>query len=381
MTDIDDKPFDSHTLEGSEKPLRTRSRLVLLIALFLLMAGVVLWFTYGPGRDPAIKQPLIESDISQLKETIMAAGLEETISDKSIIWCAALQISWNLYADTFGDIPAKKGFPAEDLNRRLVTVSDLPPKSYVAEAGTMGPELLARVDQKLYELFQDRTIDSFHLKNMNVPYGWPVAYSYILRELFFEHKFDRDRRGLLFSTGKQQKVEPMEAFGFRDYSSSNPDMKKIADQVAVFDYKGADDFIIRIRVKTQSDDELILAKIPPEPSLLNTLKNIRNRMKQSNPEEMQSGQSLLIPAFNFQVAHSFDELGAPVCAIQMIRFQLDREGVRMHGAASVFGSISMENRLMFDRPFMIIMKRKGSELPYFAMWVANTELMCPFMGN
>jgi hypothetical protein len=392
MTDDTDKPNDNtdlawsgveqtdHTPEDEKGSRKTRLMQAIPVALVLLITGAVIWFRYGPGRDPIIRHPLKRASISQLSETTMAASLEEPISGKTIIWCAALQVSWNLYADTFGEISAAKGSPAEDLNRRLVTVNDLPPKSYVAEAGKMGPELLARVDQKLYELFQDRTIDSFHLRNMNIQYGSPVAYSYILRELLFEHKFNRDRRGLFFSTGNEQKPRPMEAFGLKDYSPSNPEMKKIADQVDVFDYRSADDFIIRIRVMTQDDDELILAKIPPGPSLLNTLKSIDKRMKESKPEKMQSGLSLLIPAFNFQVSDFFDEIGGSVYAIQMISFKMDREGVRMHGVASVFSCISMEN-LIFDRPFMIVMKRKGSELPYFAMWVANAELMCPFMGN
>ena len=32
-------------------------------------------------------------------------------------------------------------------------------------------------------------------------------------------------------------------------------------------------------------------------------------------------------------------------------------------------------RFAFDRPFLIIMMRKDAAMPYFALWVANSELL------
>ena len=30
---------------------------------------------------------------------------------------------------------------------------------------------------------------------------------------------------------------------------------------------------------------------------------------------------------------------------------------------------------IFDKPFLVMLKREGREMPYFAMWVENTELL------
>lgn len=32
-------------------------------------------------------------------------------------------------------------------------------------------------------------------------------------------------------------------------------------------------------------------------------------------------------------------------------------------------------KLIFDQPFFVLLKRTNSKNPYFAMWVANAELM------
>ena len=32
---------------------------------------------------------------------------------------------------------------------------------------------------------------------------------------------------------------------------------------------------------------------------------------------------------------------------------------------------------VFDKPFLIMLQRKDAEMPYFALWVDNTELLMP----
>jgi hypothetical protein len=33
--------------------------------------------------------------------------------------------------------------------------------------------------------------------------------------------------------------------------------------------------------------------------------------------------------------------------------------------------------MVFDKPFLILMQRADSKLPYFALWIGNTELLLP----
>ena len=33
---------------------------------------------------------------------------------------------------------------------------------------------------------------------------------------------------------------------------------------------------------------------------------------------------------------------------------------------------------LFDKPFLMLLKNSGSEVPYFAMWINNPELLIPW---
>jgi hypothetical protein len=36
-----------------------------------------------------------------------------------------------------------------------------------------------------------------------------------------------------------------------------------------------------------------------------------------------------------------------------------------------------ERNLVFDKPFLILLKRREAKRPYFALWVGNAELLVP----
>lgn len=69
-------------------------------------------------------------------------------------------------------------------------------------------------------------------------------------------------------------------------------------------------------------------------------------------------------------------------AIQSTLFQMDEKGVKLESESHIVivgCSKPMDPEhmhiMIFDKPFLIMMKRAGAETPYFALWVANTELM------
>ena len=37
--------------------------------------------------------------------------------------------------------------------------------------------------------------------------------------------------------------------------------------------------------------------------------------------------------------------------------------------------------LVFDKPFLIMIQKEGGQKPYFALWVANAELLLPYQGE
>jgi hypothetical protein len=37
-----------------------------------------------------------------------------------------------------------------------------------------------------------------------------------------------------------------------------------------------------------------------------------------------------------------------------------------------------QHRMIFDKPFLLLMQRQGAKVPYFALWVDNAELLVPW---
>jgi hypothetical protein len=68
-------------------------------------------------------------------------------------------------------------------------------------------------------------------------------------------------------------------------------------------------------------------------------------------------------------------------ASQRIYFDLNEEGVTLESeAAMTFGCSAQppprpRHIMIFDKPFLIIMRRAGANQPYFATWIDNAELL------
>jgi serine protease inhibitor len=110
--------------------------------------------------------------------------------------------------------------------------------------------------------------------------------------------------------------------------------------------------------------------------------------------EMQSDE-LLIPKFSFNIETNYNSLEGSEFkmgdkpylieeAYQRTAFLLDEEGAKAESVAeeTVVTEEAIEpvekphpKKLHFNKPFLVILKRKDSPNPYFAMWVENTELM------
>ncbi len=65
---------------------------------------------------------------------------------------------------------------------------------------------------------------------------------------------------------------------------------------------------------------------------------------------------------------------------QSIRFRLDKSGATVTSESQTFpGAIPRE--FIVDRPFLIVIKRRSAEQPYFVAWIDNAELLVPDAGS
>ena len=110
---------------------------------------------------------------------------------------------------------------------------------------------------------------------------------------------------------------------------------------------------------------------------------------------MQAIDLLAIPNVLFSVNHEFVELqgGDKIIenpgefqglfilkAGQSIRFRLDRSGATVTSEAQTYPA-AIPREFIVDRPFLIVIKRRSAEQPYFVAWIDNAELLVPDAGR
>jgi hypothetical protein len=211
-----------------------------------------------------------------------------------------------------------------------------------------------------------------------------VAYSYLFKNLEFEKPFERISRALPFGD------ERVSAFGMDESTIGHEEM---LPQVTILDYQSRDDFVIELKTKSPSD-RLILAKINPCQTLEETIRQVGERARFKGCPA-QHGDVLAVPKLNFDLTRSHRELQGRlklknprlpkdlsiVKAMQNICFQMDEKGVRLRSEASISigcgspGHPPPQHTMIFDKPFLIVMRRQDAAGPYFALWVGNAELL------
>jgi hypothetical protein len=99
--------------------------------------------------------------------------------------------------------------------------------------------------------------------------------------------------------------------------------------------------------------------------------------------------SLLVPDFNWFISHHFSAFEGKTfangklkgqridVAQQDISFRLDKNGAGLQ-AESELNATSAAQDYCLDGPFLIYMKKRGAQMPYFVMWVDNAELLSPW---
>jgi hypothetical protein len=98
--------------------------------------------------------------------------------------------------------------------------------------------------------------------------------------------------------------------------------------------------------------------------------------------------TLLIPSIHWHISHRFRELEGPDkrflnpalaglyldTALQTIHFRLDRSGAELASEAKVYCKPGA-TYYHCNRPFLLILQKRGGRQPVFVMWVDNDELL------
>jgi len=193
--------------------------------------------------------------------------------------------------------------------------------------------------------------------------------------------------------------ESVRAFGMPYYSET------IASEIGILYYKSDDEFIISISLE-QEGNEMILAKgFSQDTRLSTTLENIYAAMEAGRKSDtaataawkyaLNESDEVVIPIVSFNLGNNFsgienthfsvgDEEHKIVKAYQRTALVLNQFGTKIESEAEMVDSaaaiIDMPEKpavkhLVFDKPFVMILKKDKVRNPYFMMKVKNTALM------
>jgi hypothetical protein len=370
------------------------NRPVLLMVLAFTLGTIGLAQATPPVESHAqsfSNEGLFKADVSSLNDTQLVAHPDAPIApDQNVLWCGTLQLVWNQAIDLVGE---KLHFvsqpPVVDLlNQEDFTGADLNSASYVAladfERNNVEEEIRTALKEKFHGAASPELIPPKPAHPG--PYDF-VAYAYLYKNLAFPKPFETNAPVAFGST-------QVKNFGFEENKSQLSD--EVFGQVSIYDYQSPDNFIIKLKTKSP-DDELILAKVTPGATLQATMDQVLKRMT-GKPVISESRDTLAVPKLNFDLSGDFPALEGLVLqpgpnahvknlitnqVKQLVRFQLNEKGAILKSEAvlTMYGSAIIAEPpphvMIFDKPFLILMKQAKSDKPYFALWIGNASLLVP----
>ncbi len=326
------------------------------------------------------RQPATSSDNFKLTD-FHPVALGRVQRGRNYVYSGALQLAWNrLRERSRGAVRVQGDAPlVGELNRQMLKLEDVADDSFVAAAGTARDNVLESIRTEMSEKFPGRLA----LIPQPSDEDSVLLFGYLYKRLAFAHDFERLETPLLFhGLHGDSKVS---CFGFEKVGPLGSDSM----QVRVWDYQSDDDFVIELETKS-TQDQLVLAKVQPGSTLVETVRNVQERMKaKEGLWDLRKDDSLSIPILDVNAAvrhadlegkrlltgpyqdHAFEVVQS------LVRFRLDETGAILEsvGATGIDRSKPKPRHFVFDRPFLVYLQESKAKAPFFAMWVENEEVM------
>jgi len=263
-----------------------------------------------------------------------------------------------------------------------------------AAAGLMQDGIVERIKRGMAGQFPEAPEPNLVVTSLTMA----VAYAYLeAAAAFATPYFERE----LEFTGADGKAVRVSGFGVSQ--GNNPAVaERLAKQLEILyaDYEVDEDGYETGGVlecvldldRTSEAVQVIVALVDWQGTLAKTVAYLEEKMAVWSTEEglrrMGSNDYLAVPNVHFKVEHRFAKLEGqdlvnPGCevtwieaALQRIEFRLDRSGAFVRSGAQVVVKASRPCEFVFDRPFLILLRQRSGGRPFFAMWVADGELLC-----
>ncbi|MFC1794309.1 hypothetical protein ACFL3Q_12060 [Planctomycetota bacterium] len=336
---------------------------------------------------------------SSLKQTSVMPTLDSPCpKNKNVIWCSSFQLAWNRMKDDVIGAPVEV-VGAEELAARLNTAGQseagMESDSFYAVAGRVKDGIISKIQKKMTVKFPSHSVPDFS-DIAGSPDGI-LAYSYLTANVPFKCPFRQVKKGFTF-TDSQGIETNVGAFGVWGWNSMYDEMRQQVEILFFHEDRDGSDRDSRIKefavdlCRHSNPYQVVAAIVEPKASLDQTLDYIRGKITDSRQEKnyeqtkfLDDTDILKVPEMFWEIEHDFDELlekivananpAMPIIkAKQGIKFKLDRCGAMLESEATIMVA-SIPRYFIFNCPFLIYMKKRDCEQPFFVMWVDNAELL------
>ena len=292
------------------------------------------------------------------------------------VWVGTFQIVWNDFIDKIVHTPVKfpEGTPAivNELNKQEFTVNELSENCYYRYIGKIKKNTKKTIAKAIKRKFHESSdlLDKLDLTPSKDRF---IVYAMLKKDFQFAAIFDK--------LGKSDfRGEQAEFFGINNQSDESLDKA-----VSVLFYNNPSDFAVKL--DTVGKDEVFLYKTPTTKAFNYIYSDmLKKQAAYEGESEFNKVDELRVPNLKFFEEKSFDEVcgkrikGTNLViddAMETIKFEMDNTGVKLKSeAALTIMKMSLEPEkepriFNFDDTFVLFLKEKGKNTPYFALRVHN----------
>ena len=324
--------------------------LIIFTAITVLLSGIVYAVTqlykrfntnHNITMNPSYKSTLNENTINNL-------------------WVGTLDLAWKELAEKIGE----EKIELEDENVQIA--KDLSASPFTKEM----------LDKNDYKINIERTITN----------GYKIETT-LNKELNFLEKFDNFNE---YNWKFGESEEFIKYFGINNASSENmnKNIEILFYNPISINNSHSNDFAIKL--KTKEEDEIILYRTDTNKSFEEYYKEIENKTNlYTGNREFKEIDELRIPYVRVNGMISYDELyGKKIKnseglyifdTIQNVNFYLNESGCNLKSKATMvteYLSVGIDTKYCyFQDNFIIFMKEKNSDIPYFALKIDNSDIL------
>jgi hypothetical protein len=352
-----------------------------LILLASVILGWLRWRSNPPMVPPASLREV------QPEATAVVPTLDTPIPDgKSALWCASFQMAWERFEKIAAKGPVKLT-GAEETAQRLndaPSVADtVNEEDTYAAGGLVRDGIVTEIKQEMARRFPEVTVGELE----EFP-GGAVVYGYLRAAVKFTIPFLESEHPLEFVAADGSKTAVC-SFGLPYGTSRRSSVEKQVEILHGATVNGTwetETFVLDL-CKYTSPYQVLVARIPRQPTLAALLADMEQRIAGKNDEQVTgplgSLDEMLIPHLRFRIIHHFEELEGKTMpdlgmtfpqALQRIDFRLDAAGAVL-SSESLMVAKALSRHFHADRPFLVVMRKRGATRPFFTLWVENGELL------